>query len=370
MRILFLIDSLRSGGAERQMVELVKGLIGNGHEIHLICLEKAHQGYSEILESIGIAPAYCTRSNRFDLLGPVLGIADYISKKNIELVHTFNNLGSLAGALAAKWRRKPVVCSAIRDGKDKGWKYKYSVLMLDRIADVLVANSQAGFASRFSSMKPHRRVVYNGVDFSRFDCANGDATIAREEIGLERFSHLIGMTATLSTFKDHDTFIESVPAVLREFPNAGFLCIGDGPRRGALQRKVRSLGLDGQVLFLGFRADVDQIQRVLDVSVLLSNADLHEEGISNSLLEAMALGIPVVASRGGGTEELVRHGDTGILVTPKSSNETSDAILNLLHDDKKRNNMGLAARLYVRKQFNLQKYCSEYEMIYNFLVKG
>ena len=369
MKILFVIDSLLFGGAERQFVELIKGLWEqrHGYEIHVVCLDKVIDGYTDILTARGIVIHYFCRAYRYDIR-PVFSIYQYINENQIDIVHAFLNLGVLFGLIAAKLAGKPVVCSAIRDAKDHDFMQKIEKRIAACFADIFVANSKAGFTNRFRRLRPHFRVVYNGADFSRFDDIEDKRTILKNELGLSDFQNIIGMVASLTERKDHETLLNAAPKVLKVFPQTCFLFVGDGPKREELTERVRQLGLHHNVLFLGFRGDVDKIYQIFDIFVLLTNSDVHLEGISNAIMEAMALGVPVVASEGGGTNEIVKNNINGVLVPPKNPTKTAKAIVSLISNKDKAKHFSSTAKKFVREKFNLQEYVEKYENIYRELI--
>jgi len=368
LRLLFVIDSLGFGGAERQLVELVKGLDPCKYDVHVVCFDDSIEGFSEILESCGIDICYIKRAFKYDIR-IVFSLAKYIRRNDIHVVHAFLNLGALVGVLAARFAGRPVVCSGIRDAKDKNLKLKLSKRALAILSDILVANSRAGFANRFSRMRPHFRVVYNGVDFSRFE-KQIDTSDLKADLHLSNFKHIIGMVASLSERKDHYTLLKAAPIVLQNLPNTCFLLVGDGTRRRVLRKKVEELGLENNILFLGFRSDVDHILNILDVFILLTNPDVHLEGISNSIIEAMAVGVPVIASEGGGTGEIIQHNVNGILLKPKHPQEAAQAILRLLSNKAEAAVLASAAETYVTRTFGLQRYVDAYEKIYRELLSN
>jgi glycosyltransferase involved in cell wall biosynthesis len=367
MKILFVIDSLRFGGAERQLVELVKGLRKPNNEIHLICLDDYNGGYTDILTELGIRIHCFCRSHKYDVW-PVFLISRYIRQNRIDIVHSFMTLSGLAGVPAAKLSGRPVVCSAVRDGKYKSFKEKIFQNMLSRLSDIFVANSRAGFANRFIRMKDHFRVVYNGVDFSRFEEEKISASTLKKDLNTAGFQNIVGMIASFSIHKDHETLLKAVPMVLKIFPETCLLLIGDGSERKKTEKHAMNLGLQKNVLFLGCRKDVDRVYPILDLAVLLTNSDAHLEGISNAIIEAMAVGIPVIASKGGGTDEIVGNNLNGILVEPKNPRETAEAIIELLTDRKKAKRLAMSAKTSVREMFGLKRYVDEYEHIYRELL--
>jgi glycosyltransferase involved in cell wall biosynthesis len=156
--------------------------------------------------------------------------------------------------------------------------------------------------------------------------------------------------------------------ILKSFPNTSFLLIGEGPKRKTLSEKARQLGLKNNVIFLGYRNDVERLMQIIDIAVLLTNSDVILEGISNAIIEAMAMGIPVIASEGGGTNEIINNNVNGILVKPKKADETAKAIIGLLSDRKKAKGLSDNAKLFVHEKFNLQRYIRDYEKIYKELL--
>lgn len=367
MKLLFIIHSLKFGGTERQLVELIKGLNRNLYDVYLICLDNATEGYTDLLARTGIKIRYFSRSYKYDLR-PIFSIYRFILEKQIDLVHTFENLGSLFGLSAAKLSGRPVVCSAIRNAKDKNFKLQISTKILSRFADIFVSNSRAGFVNRFSRIKSHFKVVYNGIDFKRFEKEKVNILKIKKDIGIIGFKHVIGMVASLSDHKDHETLLNAVPMVLQTYPESCFLFIGDGRQREKLESKVRRLGLNENVYFLGYRNDIDQVIQILDIAVLQTNSDVHLEGLSNAILEAMTVGVPVVASEGGGTNEIIKNNITGVLVKSKRPEETAKAIIDLLGDKETAKKISDRAKIYVRQMFNLQRYVNNYEKIYRELI--
>ena len=364
MKILFVIDSLSLGGVERQLVELIKGMDRHRFEVHVVCLNYAHDSYAHLVSKMGIGISYFCRRYKYDI-SPVFSIFRYIQKNRVDLVHAFNNLGALFGVAGAKLSRKPVVCSAIRDAKDWDSKLKLSKKILAFFSDIFVANSKAGFTNRFKKIKPYFRVVYNGIDFNRFGSGETDSFKLKEELNVLEFKYIIGMVASLTDRKDHETLINAAPKVLNIFPETCFLLIGDGPKREKLTDMVRRMGLEKNVLFLGYRYDTDRIMQVFDMSVLFTNADIQLEGISNAIMEAMAVGVPVIASRGGGTDEIIKHNINGILVNPKKADEAASAIIRLLGNKKRSERLAQSAIISLKEMFNLQRYVNAYQNIYD-----
>jgi len=208
-------------------------------------------------------------------------------------------------------------------------------------------------------------VVYNGVDFGRFTTLQRNNVGLSEDLGIDGMGPVIGMVASLTKLKDQETLIRATPAVISRFPKACFLFVGDGPRRRYLEELGSSLGVDRNLRFVGYRSDVDSIYGLMDGCVLTT----HLEGISNALLEAMISGVPVVATRGGGTDELIRDGETGLLVPHGDVAATSEAVAKVLEGGESIARMRGAAKAFVEENFALHRYVEAYYRLYSEVLK-
>jgi sugar transferase (PEP-CTERM/EpsH1 system associated) len=206
---------------------------------------------------------------------------------------------------------------------------------------------------------PSRKVtqIYNGVDTAAF-CPEGREA-ARQALGLPADIVAIGTVGRLDPVKDHRGLLEAFRRVAAD-DRAMLLIVGDGPCRADLDRQRRTLGLEQRVHLLGERPDVPVILRALDVFTLPSVG----EGISNSILEAMATGLPVVATKVGGNPELVEPDVTGMLVAPQSPDALAAALQRYLADPMLVRKHGEAARQRVVREFGLERMLAAYETLY------
>ncbi len=143
---------------------------------------------------------------------------------------------------------------------------------------------------------------------------------------------MIGTIAHLTDHKGHTYLLDAIPQVLKEFPHSFFLFVGDGELKDSLKTKSRILGIRDRVFFTGFREDIPEILSILDLFVLPS----HLEGLCTSLMDAMYMGVPIVATTAGGIPEVIENGKTGLLVPPKDPIALAEAIIKLLKDKSKR----------------------------------
>ena len=196
--------------------------------------------------------------------------------------------------------------------------------------------------------------IYNGVDVEKY-CPGNSGTRIRAELGITPHVPLVGVVGRLDPIKDHSTLFWAFETVRTVLPEAQLLVVGDGPERKRLENQAG----DG-VIFLGNRSDVPEILRALDLFVLPS----LNEGISNTILEAMATGTPVVATRVGGNPEIVEDERTGILVKPGDSQSMAEAIVRYLQYPDLRTRHGEAARQTVINRFSIEAMVRSYEAVY------
>jgi sugar transferase (PEP-CTERM/EpsH1 system associated) len=204
--------------------------------------------------------------------------------------------------------------------------------------------------------------ICNGVDTARFGA--GDAVAARAALALPLDRPVIGTVGRLDPVKDQAGLIEAFARVRRDHPRALLVIAGDGPCRPQLEALVATLGLGSDVRLLGERKDVPQVLQAMDVFVLPSIA----EGISNTVLEAMATGLPVVATRVGGNPELVEDGVSGVLVRPGDRETLAAAIAGYLADPALRTAHGDGSRRLAVSRFGLGTMCAAYADLYTTLA--
>lgn len=374
LRLLFLTPSLHSGGAERQLVELLRQLDPRRYHLVVVTFDDAGRkegaGFYANVEALShVRLLSLGRQGRFDVFGPLLRLRRLLREERIEVMHAFLNLASSFGMVTSWLTGVPIVASAIRSSRDPNLLYRLCVAAQARGCDYLVSNSEAGFDNRFRRRRANFRVIGNGLDLSRFTPRPEAAARLRAELGLGRFTQCVGMVASLSEFKDHEAFLDVAARVAAARPGTGFLVIGGGPRRAVVEAHAKRLGLTQQVVFTGHCREVDVLMGLLDVACLFTNHRIVEEGLPNAVMEAMACGVPVVATRGGGTPELMTDGVEGFLVTDNDIAESSARVLALLEDEALRREMGARGRARAQARFSLDACVAAYEALYASLLE-
>lgn len=363
MRILFMFDGLGRGGRERRFVQLVKGLNEAGYKDLYLINTRDIVEYKEILD-YDIHIEFMDRHKksffmklirRINMIQPdVIQPWIDVNAAHLDIAYCF-------------LKHKPVyISSFIADCnyfKHSLWS-KIAMRISYWLSRYVISNSEAGLDSY--GVKGKKRVcIHNGFDFDRLKNLKGNKV--KDELSIKtRF--VVSMIARMQNNKDFSTFIKAAKKILEVRDDVTFLAVGDGPMESLWKKEVPH-DLKNKIIFTGKRDDVDDILHVTDISVLCSNAETHGEGISNTILESMASGIPVIATRGGGTSEIVLENETGFLITPKCDEELAIKIEQLLDSDTLRMNMGMNSYQRIKKYFSLGYSTEQYLKIYQNIEK-
>lgn len=369
LRVLLLINGLRVGGAERQLIELAKGLDRRRFDVMVGTLYSGWSFEDELAGRDDLRLVSLDRRHKYDI-GTLPKLARLLRRERIDIIMPFLTPATFFGLSAALLARTPVRIATERTGTGKDHAglgsniYSIAQDRLARRADLVVANSESGRQAVIARGVELRktRVIYNGVSADRVTVTDAQRAEVRRELGLPTGARVAGIVARLEPMKQHETFLRAAARVREVLPNAYFLIVGDGSLRSALEARARELGLDGHARFLGDRLTVAPYIDLLDVAALSSSG---KEGCSNFLLEAMALGKPSVCTDIGGNPEVIVHGQTGLLVPPGDPERFADALLLLLTDTDRGRRMGEHARRAFDGRFSVGQMVRAYEQLYD-----
>jgi glycosyltransferase involved in cell wall biosynthesis len=370
------------GGTERQVVNFARGLDHSRFELHVACFRRWGHYLNEINTNLTPLTEYnITRlSNPTITLREQVKFARYVRRNRIHIVHTYGFYPNVFAIPAAWLAGVPVIVASMRDLgiylTPKGRRLEKFVC---RLADRILVNAQA--VKRWLIAEGYGQekitVINNGIDLSRFTTQTRGSRL-REELGLPQSTPLIATLCRLHPFKGIETFLDAAAIVAGREKDVRFLIVGDCfiardgaivpdvAYRTALEGYAHRCGLDGRVVFTGDRLDVPEVLSEVAVSVLPSLS----EGLSNTLLESMAAGVPVVATTVGGNPEVVQDGVTGLLVPPQDPAALARAICRLLEDRAMALRFGQAGRQRVTEHFSLEKMVRETESLYLSLLNG
>lgn len=332
MKILFLARSLDAGGAERQLVSLAAGLHERGHAVSVATFYGGG-AFAADLAQAGVRQINLEKRGRWDVLGFVRRFRRCVRAETPDILHSYLPPANIFTALAPHGRKKgPRIVWGIRASDMRLARYDWleglSYLVearLSRIADCIIVNATRGLEAAIArGVRGDRAVVIpNGIDVARF---RADATARREQrrqLGVAESAVLVGMPARFDAMKDHGNFLAAARRLSRKIPDVSFVLVGEGtaPGNPTLDGLVQAAGLTSPLLRLGPRADMPDVYAALDI-VCLSSA--FGEGFPNVLGEAMAAGVPCVATDVGDAAEVI--GDTGEVVAPGESAALADAL--------------------------------------------
>ena len=362
-RVLFLIDELDIGGTEQQLLELVKRLDRQKY-LPMVCCFRPGRIAEEIVAS-GVQVFRIRKRAKVDP-SLIYHLWSLIRRERIDLLQTYLFTANTWGRLAAILAGVRIIVSSERNVDI--WEKPYTRVIgryLDRWTHGTIANSTAvkDYLVRKGLAARKIRVIYNGVDPGRFSQPISSDAI-KAELGIPPHHLVIGLAARLEPQKDLHTFLRAAAQLITREPAASFLVIGGGSLATQLTQEAHTLGLSGRVIFTGARRDIPCLLAACDISVMSS----LKEGMSNTILESMAAGKPLVATTVGGNVELIRDGETGFLVPPRDPAALATAIQRLLNDPPRAQAMGQQAKARISELFSVDTMVAATQQLYDELV--
>lgn len=343
------------GGTERQMIELIRRLDPARFTVHVACFQRQGAWLSRVLDRAASVVEFPIHGfARPATLAQLLAFARWCRREQIAVVQTCDLYANILGLPGAALAGVPVRIGSRRElNPDKTAGQIRLQRLAYRSATTVVANSSAARAmlEREGVRTGSIAVIPNGVDL--------EAHPDRPRDGADGAPVVITV-ANLRPEKSHETLIEAVALLAPEFPSLQLQIVGDGPRRAALEALVRTRHLEDRVSFMGHREDVPALLQRADIFVLPSRS----EAFPNGVIEAMAAGLPVVASAVGGLLDLIAHGHTGLLADPGSPDLLADALRRLLRDRALAGRLGRAAREHVTNTYSFERMVAAFEDLY------
>jgi glycosyltransferase involved in cell wall biosynthesis len=354
LKILHVDPEVAWGGGEVQVSGLIQHLSLRGHANHLVCHPEGLLWKWAL--GTGIPAFPCRMRNEVDLR-PVFSLKRLIDRHPYDVIH-FHTKRAHALSAWLCWFA-PQVMRVVTRRMDyplkKNW---YNRFLYNRCVDGVVAISRKIMDLLVEGGVDRRKIVLipSGVDLNRFRPAS--------ESGVGRDPLTVGTVAALEKRKGHRFLLLAAAELKERNAPMRFVFSGDGPERGPLEKLVIELGLQEEVTFLGFVGDIPRFLETIDLFVLPS---LYE-GLGVSVLEAMASGKPVVASRVGGLPDLVEDGVTGLLVPPSDSRGLAEGLLRLASDRRVLAEMGRRGRERAERQFSMEAMAGKNEDYYHVLI--
>jgi glycosyltransferase involved in cell wall biosynthesis len=314
VRIAFVIDSLTAGGAQKHLTQIARGLRANGCDVWVYVLNdiNAHSTYRTELTGSGVTLHFFGFRKVFSGVA-LFVLARELQEKRVQVCTVLLFASTVFGRIACALARTPmlVTCVQARNINFHWWQFA-ALRMTSMLSDVSVVNSNAiiEFAEAREGRSRRGTILIQNAVTSPDSTFGGVIAQQRPEVPFPEHSVLIGTVGRLHPQKGFDVLLRSMPLVLASIPRARLIIVGEGASLGELKRLASSLKIENEVFFAGIFKNPDEILRLLDVYVQPSRF----EGAPNAVMEAMAHGIPVVATAIDGIRDLIRDGVTGWLV--------------------------------------------------------
>jgi L-malate glycosyltransferase len=372
IRLMKFVTLFAIGGTERQVVNISKGLDPRRFDLQFACLHRVGELLAEChAQSWSIAEYKIRRLYGYAKLRKQMEFGRNLRRQGIQILHTYSFYPNVFAIPAARFAGVPVIIGSVRDIGDiwTPWQHEVQKVCL-RLADHIVMNAEAikKDLMRRGYSPDCLTVIPNGVDTERFRIPHTGERV-RQEWNIPSGTPVVGVVSRLMKIKGHEYFLRAAALVAARIPRIRFVIVGDNKidqgYREELKQLAITLGLQDQVIFTGFRLDVPELLSALTVSV---HPSLGLEGLSNSLLESLATGLPVVATRVGGTPEIVEDGVNGLLVPPADADALAGAICRLLENGELAANLGHAGRQLVFSRYSLDRAVATTEQLYRDLL--
>jgi len=365
--VLFILNPERGAGSGMGLLEVAKCLDRNRYEVILGLLKNVP--YEEAI----VPPDF--KKIQFSLpdLRGVFMLRFFIRlllalwRNDIHILHVNSyGIGNWA-RLAAVLMRVPIIVDHWRGLQRINPKRRLICQVLGRFTDISLTISRSvrnHIAEQCRLPLEQFKINYVGIDCSRYQCGR-PKDFVRRELGLPLDKPVVGIVARLDHWgKGHQELFPALAKVRRQYP-VHALVVGGGRKQEEVQKKAVEMGLGDIVHFVGIRHDIPDMLAAMDIFTIPS----HSEGLCRALLEAMAAGLPVIASKVGGMVEVVQHEENGLLIPPRDPEALAQALLRLLADPDWAKTLGQKAQAHVRKYFSLDRMSREINEVYDELVR-
>jgi glycosyltransferase involved in cell wall biosynthesis len=369
------------GGTRRHLRELSSGLAQRGHEVTAICSAERDPTFRDDMEQMREAGVDVVELPMVRSIAPGRDLKHFISlcrflrRKRFDIIHTHSSKAGVLGRTAALLCRRsglvhtPHTFAFAFKGHFSFWK---RALFMDierflcrRTARIIhVSESERREGLQYGILKPEQAAVAeNGIDPWKVRWADPPAE-GKGVFAGKNFSHRLGTVGLLNAAKGHDLLLRAFARIVKAFPEAGLAIIGDGALRPKLEKLIAELGLEGRAILAGYRTDVPRVLKELDLFVFPS----LWEGMPYVVMEAMASGLPVVATDVNGSRDLVAQDETGLIVPPGDEAALADACMALMRKPVTADNMGKYGLRRVLNHFTLECMLDKIEAIYGEVI--
>jgi len=365
MNILHITNQLDVGGITSYVFSLAKGLKRKGHNVYIASSggQLLDRFIEEGIEFIPI-PILTKSEVSPKILASMFKLLKVIKQNHIDIIHAHSRTTQVLGCLLGRMTQARYISTC-----HGFFKMRFSRRMYHCWGQRVIAISEpvkTYLIRDFKLKEDEVKLIYHGINMEHFKGDLKDnAREQKKKLGLTASGPVIGITSRLADIKGHSYLIQAMPAILKEFPGAQLFIAGEGKMNKELEGLTRELGLQKNVLFISSCVKIEDALSVMDLFILPS----LQEGLGLSLMEAMAVGLPVIGTNVGGIKDLIRHNINGLLVEPADTQALAAAILELLKNPAKAQSLGENAETFIKENFPFDRMISETEKVYSECLK-
>jgi len=352
------------GGAEEHILMLLRGLDRNLFRPYLVCAPQlALRLRDDLPADVEIIPLALEEPTQW---GQMWRLGRLLRDRKIQILHSHQFNSSLCASVVGWASRIPLVIETShgREAWRKGWKAKFFVdRCVSRFVDrhIAVSEANARYLIEDKRLRAEKiTVIYPGTDLAKFSPNHRAPVEFKASLGIQGGDQVIVFVGRLEPQKGHQVLLDAMRSVRDTFPNVKLICAGEGSLREELEQRVRALGLQHTVMFVGYPADIKDWLAIADMTVLPS----FYEGLPVTPIESLASGKPVVATAVDGTPEVVIHEKTGLTVPPGDPVRLATAICRLLSDPQLARRLALEGQQWVLDNFSVERLVNRTQQFY------
>ena len=366
IKILHLTKGMELYGAQRVILNLVENSSSERFDASIATFVSNRHGHGTFIEEIekrcgNAITIKCKKRIDIHALQELIAI---LKKQRIDILHCHEMKSRLYGLIAARALNIPVVTTHHNwTGANRLVKvYEYLDAFYIRFFDQIVAVSEELKHSMLKLKVPAKRisVIINGINLKELHIDRKDISYLKKKIGIKNGTKIIGNVGRLSVEKGHKLFLTAAKLIQKEFPAIQFLIAGDGPLKSELKFCADNLGLKESVFFTGFCSNIQQLYLLMDIFLLTSSV----EGTPMAMMEAMAMGVPVVATNVGGVSKILHQNQSGILSKNNEPEEVAESVISLLKNPNELARLATNAKKTIEEKHSAAQMAKQYENMY------
>lgn len=365
MKITHILETFRGGGKERRCLQLLQGLSKTGTYTLQVIIINNNISYKE-LESIPNCTIHIINRKELNKGNWTVRkeLRDVIGNFNPDIVQAWGLMSVFFILLSFPFPKFKFLASHVADVIKP--RFPTSTWFINQLCKIkcskIIGNSKAGL-SAYNIPKKKAALIYNGFNEERFNKI-ADFNKKRDELGINT-KYAVIMVATFGQYKDYQCYLDAAKIVCKSRKDITFLAAGTGPQFEFYKSQLSPQD-EKLIKLIGRRDDVDELFQICDISVLCTNVKVNE-GLSNSIVESMAFGTPVIATNGGGTPEIIEDGINGLLIKNQTAEEVANMIVGLIDNATERKKMSIKCKKTIQNKFLLKRMTDDFIQLYSAL---